>query len=247
MFEALRGKVVATTSALARACAADLERVVRQEFYQMEQQRLRGYSEADEHDTGEILEALRDDEAVLSRGVNDVTRPSMASAADNLLQKHGFYLDRDSSEYRKFVEQISRAELGRVRRAIEKFKGNPREPRFDRLFADIDADNPPSSGGLTLRQLIEHYEKDPGRRSLTDKTRDKYPTIFRVLRELLGENKQARDITREDCRRVQDILCSLPPTASKRLPGLTLEQAAAAAKERGWAPLHHTTASSYLI
>lgn len=79
---------------------------------------------------------------------------------------------RAGSEYRKFVEQISRAELEKVRRSIEKHKGNPREPRFDRLFADIDADNPPSSGGLTLRELIERYEKDPGRRSLTDKTRD---------------------------------------------------------------------------
>ena len=35
--------------------------------------------------------------------------------------------------------------------------------------------------------------------------------MFRALRELLGENKRARDITREDCRRVQEILCSLPP------------------------------------
>lgn len=67
-----------------------------------------------------------------------------------------------------------------------------------------------------------------------------------MLRELLGENKRARDITREDWRRIQEILCSLPPNASKRLPGLTLEKAAQTAKQRGWAPLHHTTASSYL-
>ena len=30
------------------------------------------------------------------------------------------------------------------------------------------------------------------------------------------------------------------------LPGLTLEEAAAAAKERGWPPLHHKTATNYL-
>jgi integrase len=246
MFEALRGKVAATVAALAPASSVDLERVIRQEFYQMEMQRLQRYSEADEYDTEEILETLREDEAILSRGYNEETGSSMASAADRLLEQHSFSLDRDSSAYRKFVEQISRAELERVRRAIETYKGNPRQSKFDRLFADIDADNPPSSGGLTLRRLIEDYEKDPGRRSLTDKTRDTYATIFRVLRELLGENKQARDITREDCRRIQEILCSLPPNASKRLPGLTLEKAAAAAKERGWAPLHHTTATSYL-
>ena len=70
--------------------------------------------------------------------------------------------------------------------------------------------------------------------------------MFRALRELLGEGKRAREITREDCRRVQEILCSLPPNASKRLPGLTLEQAAATAKQRGWPPLHHKTATNYL-
>jgi integrase len=70
--------------------------------------------------------------------------------------------------------------------------------------------------------------------------------VFRAHRELLGENERAREITREDCRRVQEILCSLPPNASKRLPGLTLEQAAAAAEERGWPALHHKTATNYL-
>ena len=38
----------------------------------------------------------------------------------------------------------------------------------------------------------------------------------------------------------------MPPNVSKRLPGLTLEQAAETAKQRGWAPLHHKTATSYL-
>jgi hypothetical protein len=64
---------------------------------------------------------------------------------------------------------------------------------------------------------------------------------FRALRELLGQNKRLWEIARQDCRRVQDILCSLPPNASKRLPGLALERAAAAAKERGWPALHRKT------
>jgi len=102
--------------------------------------------------------------------------------------------------------------------------------RFDQLFADIDAYNPPSSSGLTLREVIERYEDDPARRGLTGKTRQAYGTVFRALRELLGENKRVRDITRDGCRRVQDILCSLRPKASKRLPGRTLEQAALTAK-----------------
>jgi integrase len=162
------------------------------------------------------------------------------------LEKHNLYIDRNSPIYLKFVDQVLRAELERVRRSIEKFRGNPREPRFDRLFADIDADNPPSSRGLTLRELIERYQNDPGRRGLSEKSRMAYRTVFRALRELLGENKPAREIAREDCRRVQELLCSLPSNATKRLAGLTLAQAATAGKERGWPALHHKTANNYL-
>jgi site-specific recombinase XerD len=117
---------------------------------------------------------------------------------------------------------------------------------FATTGAETSAPLPTSSGGLTLRELIGRYENDPARRGLTEKTRHAYGTVFRALRELLGENKRARDITREDCRRVQEILCFLPPNASKRLPGLTLEQAAATAKERGWPPLHYKSATNYL-
>jgi hypothetical protein len=203
------------------------------------------YAEVDEDDTKEILETLREDEAVLSRGYNEETA-CMAAAADKLLEKHNLYIDLNSLIYSKFVDQVLRAELERVRRSIQKFRGNPREPKFDPLFADIDADNPPSSGGLALRELIEQYQNDPGRRGLSENNRMAYRTVFRALRELLGENKLAREITREDCRRVQQVLCALPPNATKRLPGLTLEQAAAAAKERGWPALHHKTANNYL-
>ncbi len=246
MFNAVRGKVAARVAALVPASEVDLRRVIRQEFHEMELQRLQRYAEADEYDTEEILETLREDEAILSRGVDEVTQPSLTSAAEKLLEKYKFYIERDSSVYWKFVDQISRAELEVIRRAIAAYRGSPRNPRFDRLFADVNADNPPSSGGLTLGELIERYESDPGRRGLTEKTKQAYGTVYRALRELLGENKRARDITREDCRRVQKILCFLPPNASKRFPGLTLEQATMAAKERGLPALHHKTANNYL-
>src|ERR1700737_3548128 len=153
---------------------------------------------------------------------------------------------RGGSAYMKFADQILRAELEIVRRSIHTYKGNPRQPRFDRLFADIEADTPPSASALARREGSERSENDPARRGLTEKTRQAYGTVFRALRELLGENKRVREITREDCGRVQEILCSLPPNASKRLPGLALERAAATAKEREWPPLHHKTATNYL-
>ena len=43
MFDAMGGKVVVSVAALAPASAVDLERLIRQEFYEMEMQRLEGY------------------------------------------------------------------------------------------------------------------------------------------------------------------------------------------------------------
>ena len=74
MLDAVRGKVAGRVAALAPASTVELERVVRQELYRMEQQRVQVYSEADEYDAEDILEVLRVDEAVLSRGVNEATQ-----------------------------------------------------------------------------------------------------------------------------------------------------------------------------
>jgi len=162
MFEMMRGKVAARAAAVVPATSVDLERAIRQEFHEMEIQRLHRYAEADEYDTGEILENLREDEVVLSRPYNE-QNGFTTSAADKLLEKHGLYVDRNGSLYWNFVDQVLRAELEIVRRQIAAFRGNPRQRGFDRLFADIGAHNPPSSGGLTLRELIERYQNDPGR------------------------------------------------------------------------------------
>ena len=74
MFEAQRGNVAAAVAALTPASPVDLERVVRQELYKVEQQRVQRYSQADEYDAEDILEVLREGEAVLSRGVNEATQ-----------------------------------------------------------------------------------------------------------------------------------------------------------------------------
>jgi hypothetical protein len=99
MFDAVRGKVAARVAALVPASEVDLRRVIRQEFHEMELQRLQRYAEADAYDTEEILGTPREDEAVLSRGVDEVTQPSLTSAAEKLLEKYKFYIERDSSVY----------------------------------------------------------------------------------------------------------------------------------------------------
>lgn len=103
MFESLRGKVTATVAALAPASAVDLDRIIRREFYEMEIQRQKRISEADQHDSDDILEVLREDEAILSGGYNASTSFA-ASTADELLKKNRLYIEQNSPEYWRFVD-----------------------------------------------------------------------------------------------------------------------------------------------
>ena len=139
-------------------------------------------------DIDEIIEILNEDEAVLSGGLNETTEPGMASIADKLLTRDGLSLDHDHQLFNKFLRQLLRAELESVRRARERYNGNLSEPCFDRLFAQVDADTPPTvkpTSGLTLRELIERLEGSPARSTLTETTRDGYGIVFRALSEVL--------------------------------------------------------------
>lgn len=76
MFELMRGKVIASAATLSPTAPVDLERVIRQEFHEMEVQRVQRFAESDEYDSGEILEILREDEAYLSRELEERTEHS---------------------------------------------------------------------------------------------------------------------------------------------------------------------------
>jgi integrase len=82
--------------------------------------------------------------------------------------------------------------------------------------------------GITIDKLIEGYIADPNSKR-SAKTLMGYQIIFRCLRELLGKDKPADSITREDCRKVREALQKLPSNATKRYPGLSIGQTIAKA------------------
>ncbi len=98
------------------------------------------------------------------------------------------------------------------------------------LTAVIDEQR--SARGITVSELIEKYEADPRRARNSPKTAMDYALIFRAMREGLGEKKQVRDVTRNHCEAIADLLWRLPRHATKRYPTLTLQEAAALADKK---------------
>lgn len=108
------------------------------------------------------------------------------------------------------------------------------------------AQKPTGGAGITLGELIDRYMADPNASRSSPKTVEGYKVIFRVLREMLGEDVAVRSIDRADCERVRDLLRRLPPNASKRFKGLTLAESADRADAEGLNRLSPGTVNSYL-
>lgn len=222
-----------------------LEGVMRQEAAAP----LPGLSDADLADQRQRAEMELADlrAAFAQRDINEAL-----SVADRLLKAQNVELDRQSQPYRLLCEYLTRAMIEHAQRHRERLNGLPVNGAFDALFAAVPtapADASPApvqETGITLGQLMDRYMEDPARANVSAKTRDSYATIFKALKQIMGEDKPVRSITRDDCRKVRDVLAALPPNAAKRFPGMTLAEAAAHAAANGIAPLSPVAANSYL-
>jgi len=101
-------------------------------------------------------------------------------------------------------------------------------------------------GGVTLRRLMDDYMSDPGVKR-NSKTLLTYRILFEALEELIGPDKMATEITRDDCKRVRDLLMTLPKNARKHYPQRSLREAARLAKVDGKPLMAPGTVNSYLI
>ena len=193
----------------------------------------------------EVIANLRSDELDLVEGAEDA---GVQQAVRRFLAGHQIEIHTGSPAWWRVAGLVQRAMLEHVRRRRARFQGEFNGRSFDTLFRNIVA--PDRTAGadqtdLTLGELIERYQRDPGR-SVTAKTTVKYDAIFRAIEEVLGKDTLLRQITRADCKRFQELLASLPPNATKRFPKLSLEQAAAKGKADGLKPISSIVANAYL-
>ena len=131
---------------------------------------------------------------------------------------------------------------------------NPSFQDVARALADVFLDEPKPLwqadapvGQLSLGDLIAEYEAAKGA-GWNAKTRRGYATTFRILREVLGTGHPVRAIDREQIDAVRQCLEDLPPNVRNRpdLAGLTLLEAAAAARRLDWPRLKARSVASYL-
>ena len=103
---------------------------------------------------------------------------------------------------------------------------------------------------ITLSRLIELHEADPRKTGKLEKLQSRYNYVFRLLREVLGDEKDIKTIDRADCREVRDLLMTIPANSTKKFPGKSFRQisiqCANLSVDKKPPALSQTTQNSYL-
>lgn len=100
--------------------------------------------------------------------------------------------------------------------------------------------------GITLGALIAQYRAAREVEHGAESTTRKYGHIFKALEEVLGGDRVVATVTKEDARAVRKLLTEVPASAGKRFPGLTLTEAADAARAKGAQLMAPNTVNTYL-
>ncbi len=104
---------------------------------------------------------------------------------------------------------------------------------------------PVKKPSITLSELYRRYMDDPARQR-SKKTVMTYESVFKVLVEVLGSEKDIGEINRDDCRYVLDVIRYLPANAKKKFRKKTLVQISELARKRNMSPMAPLTINKYI-
>lgn len=99
--------------------------------------------------------------------------------------------------------------------------------------------------GVTLTNAWDRYLNDPAS-SRSEKSALAYATVRSLVVALIGADTPLDSVGRQDCRKVLEILQSLPTNYQKRWGEITPRAAAARAKREGIPPMSISNANGYM-
>ncbi len=174
----------------------------------------------------------------------ETLRAALASLKLDIGPEHPAMSNVRDAFARALLRHTLRVEQGRLEYAAQERAKALRYGEPATLLPAITA----AADRPTIKRLIEGYRGDREAQHGVESTNRKYGHIFRALAEALGDDTPVETLKREDCRKVRDLLRSLPSNASKKYPGLTLVEAveAADASDDDVPRLAPNTLNSYL-
>jgi hypothetical protein len=183
---------------------------------------------------GETLDILRVDAAALQGSPNYCEDDGSADLDAFLRSRPTIHCPKDSVAYRQLRPLFRRARLENTLRTMDRVTHKSiasHDPIFREIFAHTQA--PGRREIVTLGEMLERFLRalQTARRSAG--TLRTYEIPARILKENVGANAAVDSITRKQIEKLFTLLKQAPSNATKRYPGLTLEQAISEASRRG--------------
>lgn len=98
---------------------------------------------------------------------------------------------------------------------------------------------------VTIRQAIDAFMADPTR-TRTSKSDAVYRSTYTTVAEVIGNETRLVEINRETCRELLSVLLRLPANARKRLPALSIREAAEFAHANSIPPMSVSNVNEYM-
>jgi len=181
-------------------------------------------------DIDAYLEELEDYEAEARQAIGEQDVSVVRARAEELVTEAGLMPDRRSATFKGMMLAMLRGRRQLALRQKARVLGDYGFTPTDRLFAEAllqPADQPTR----TVADLITAYRADK-EAGWTPSTRRAYEPIWRLLRDVLGPTRDVATLTRDDGRRLFEVVKGLPLALNKRtdMKGLSVLDAVEKAK-----------------
>ncbi|WP_162238141.1 site-specific integrase [Rhizobium sp. Leaf306] len=154
--------------------------------------------------------------------------------------------DRAGWRYKLFFDLVRRGVVELMRQEIADLAVIPMYIADPELHEVIHSPTRRSKRTVTLAELIEEFKADPNRKDMRKKVDADYSLLFRVMDEVIGYDRRLRDIERDDCKAVRDLLLRLPANSTKLYRGMSFAEAADRGSKDGRKVLSPVTVNSYV-
>jgi len=186
-------------------------------------------------DIRETLDTLRIDAAALQGGTPNYREDDGSYDLDAfLIGNPAINCPKDSAAYQQLRPLFRRARLENTLRTMDRVS-NQTVANHDSIFRETFAHTPirPPRQVVTLGEMLELFMGALKAAKRSAGTLRTYEIPARILREHIGTDTSLDSITREQILQLFKLLRQAPSNATKRYPGLTLEQAIVEAGKRG--------------
>ena len=221
----------------------DVEQAIWDWFSKQDRKEWDAFERATDDEVDTVVENLKTDEAHLTNLRDEQGKAAIKKVADEIVRDYRLNVGENDELFAEICARVRRGLIEHVRRWQDWLAGD-----LSRNSHDPDFASPPAAPGseMSVDQMINAFLNDPSRSKRSPKKALEYGLAFVILREIVGANESAVEITRDHCRRMRDLLCRLPTNSTKRYPGLTLIETAQRADRDDLRRISPTTINGYL-